>query len=640
MPARPDLRPPWERRFWCPRIGLVRWARDAPDRGVTIATADGAIEVHGWDRATGRLMQVTRRPAGTHRAKPDPGGEWIWWFDDTAGDELGQWRRQPFGSGPDGPVEYATGLPPAYEAGLELGRTVSVLGRSDPATGYEVRVFDGHCLGEGRVLYRHEQPARVTGLSADETMVVIEHSEHGDVRRPALRILRLDDGSVVADLRDSRGRGVRSAGFAPGAGDPRLLVVHERRGLRALLIWDVLTGAQVPLAWDVPGEVESADWYPDGSALLVTVSHAARSRLWRIESPVRSAAPGTAPAGVTATPVGPVAGTVLAAAVRPDGDAWLLWSSAADPPAVHDLAGRVVLAPSEPAPAGVPIEDVWVDGPGGRVHALLRRPRDAAGQPPPGPIPLLVDVHGGPSAHDKDVFRPGPSAWVDHGFAVVQVNYRGSTGYGTAWREAVSDRIGEEQLEDIAAVADHLVAAGIAVAEKVVLSGHSWGGYLTLLGLGTQPERWALGIASSPIADYVAAYEDELDSLKAFDRSLFGGAPADVPDRYLRASPLTYVGDVKAPVLVLAGRNDPHCPIRQIDTYLAALERAGKPHDRHIYDAGHGSLLDEERVRQIRIKLGFVTRHWGGPALRPRTAPRGGPASAGSNRLTEVARFI
>ena len=82
-------------------------------------------------------------------------------------------------------------------------------------------------------------------------------------------------------------------------------------------------------------------------------------------------------------------------------------------------------------------------------------------------------------------------------------------------------------------------------------------------------------MAGVPVADYLAAYEDEMEGLKAFDRALFGGSPEEVPDRYVDSSPITYVDAVRAPVLVLAGENDPRCPIRQIDNYLARLtERA------------------------------------------------------------------
>jgi dipeptidyl aminopeptidase/acylaminoacyl peptidase len=142
-----------------------------------------------------------------------------------------------------------------------------------------------------------------------------------------------------------------------------------------------------------------------------------------------------------------------------------------------------------------------------------------------------------------------------------------------------------------------------------VLAGASWGGFLVLLGLGTHPDRWSLGLATVPVADYVAAYEDEMEALKAFDRSLFGGTPQEVPDKYRDASPLTYVDAVGVPVLVLAGENDPRCPIRQIENYLAELARRGVPHEIYRYDAGHGSLVDDERVRQARAEIDFVARH-------------------------------
>ena len=137
------------------------------------------------------------------------------------------------------------------------------------------------------------------------------------------------------------------------------------------------------------------------------------------------------------------------------------------------------------------------------------------------------------------------------------------------------------------------------------------GGYLTLLGLGVRPDAWTLGIAGVPVADYVAAYEDEMEGLRAFDRSLFGGTPETVPERYRQSSPITYVDDVRAPVLILAGANDPRCPIRQIDNYVAALAARNAPHEVYRFDAGHGSLVIEERIRQVSAEVFFARRHLG-----------------------------
>jgi dipeptidyl aminopeptidase/acylaminoacyl peptidase len=172
--------------------------------------------------------------------------------------------------------------------------------------------------------------------------------------------------------------------------------------------------------------------------------------------------------------------------------------------------------------------------------------------------------------------------------------------------------VGLTELEDIAAVHDHLVADGVVDPARSVLVGASWGGYLTLLGLGVQPGRWALGLADVPVADYVTAYHEEMPDLQAFDRSLFGGSPEEVPERYRESSPLTYVDRVRVPVLITAGRNDPRCPLGQIDSYVGAL-RAREDHDATVelytYGAGHGSVVDDEEVSQLRRQLDFVARH-------------------------------
>ncbi|MDQ1287133.1 MAG: hypothetical protein QG622_698, partial [Actinomycetota bacterium] len=402
----PRTVPDWERRFRAARVGLPDWAEDAPDRCVVTASAGGVVEVHSWE-VGGVLRRATDRKEGTSYATLDPAGEWLWWFDDSDGDEYGVWRRQPFGTGPDRTAEDATGLDAAYPAGLVVSREgFAVVGRSDDGYGTRIHVItqDGE---PPRQLYAHEQDAEVAALSEDSTLVAIGHSEHGDSRHPALRVVRVTDGGTVGELWDGPGRGVEPLGFSPVRGDQRLLVLHERRGRGELLVWDVATGEHRELdlaAHGVAGEVSSADWFRDGAFLLVAVDHEARTRLYRVD-----------PADGAATPVGPSAGTVHAATTRPDGEVWMLWSSAAKPATVRDLGGRIVLAaPGERAPGSVSVEDVWVDGPGGRVHALLRRPSHSGG---PGPLPLVIDVHGGPTAHDMDTFRPYPSAWVDHGYA-------------------------------------------------------------------------------------------------------------------------------------------------------------------------------------------------------------------------------
>ncbi|MEU6490446.1 prolyl oligopeptidase family serine peptidase [Streptomyces sp. NPDC046994] len=608
-PVRGEDMPDWEKRFRAPRVSLPDWAEDAPQRSLFVSNATGTYELYAWDRTTGEQRQVTDRANGTTDGVLSPDGEWIWWFDDTDGDEFGIWRRQRFAhgasgadsgaarsSGPDAPA--APGLEPSYPAGLVIGRDArtAVVGRSTDQDGSTIHLVRA---GQEPVeIYRHRESAGVGDLSRDGSLIAIEHTEHGDAMHSALRVLR-PDGSTLTELDDTKGGtielGLEVLGFAPVDGDTRLLIGHQRRGRWEPMVWDVASGEETDLGLDLPGDV-AAEWYPDGSALLIVHGFEARSELFRYDLAARE---------LTRVPTPP--GTVSGATARPDGTVEYLWSSAAEPPVVRSTSGAVVLdPPGMKSPGTVPVEDIWVDGPGGRIHALVQKPVGASG-----PLPTVFDIHGGPTWHDSDSFAAGPAAWVDHGYAVVRVNYRGSTGYGRDWTDALKHRVGLIELEDIAAVREWAVSSGLADPERLVLTGGSWGGYLTLLGLGTQPDAWTIGIAAVPVADYVTAYHDEMEALKAMDRTLLGGTPEEVPERFEASSPLTYVDAVKAPVYISAGVNDPRCPIRQVENYVDRLTARKAMHEVYRYDAGHGSLVVDERIKQVRLELDFAARHLG-----------------------------
>jgi dipeptidyl aminopeptidase/acylaminoacyl peptidase len=575
----------WRARYTAPRMSRPGWARDAPDRCLYTSNAGGTTEVYVWDRATDLHRQVTNRPSGTHIATLTPDGAAVWWFADTDGDEFGHWVSEPFAGG-----DATTALPDVedgYPAGLDVGRAVVAAGTSTDA-GTRIWVRSD---GAADVIYENAEDAGVGGLSEDETLLAISHSEHGDARHPDVRVVRVADGSTVAEKSDGPGKALTPLGFAPVVGDQRLLLLHERHGRAELLLWDVAADAETEIHLDLPGEV-AADFAPDATFLLVWHTHAARTRLYRYDL-------GTA--ALTELPVAP--GCIGSAQVRPDGTVEYTCSSAAEPSRVRALhpggTDRVLVAPpGERAPGSVPVEDLWV----GDVHALVAR----AGE---GPRPTVFSLHGGPHAADEDRFSPARATWVDAGFTVVEINYRGSTGYGSAWRDAIEGRPGLTELEDVAAVFDRCVADGVADPQRCVVEGWSWGGYLALLALGTQPERWAVGIAGVPVADYLTAYADEMEQLRAFDRALFGGSPEERPDAFRAASPLTYVDAVRAPVLVLAGENDPRCPIRQVDNYLDALEARGADYAVTWFDAGHGSLVVEQDMAHMATEVAFA-REW------------------------------
>lgn len=580
----------WQARFRASRMTLPSWARQAPNRSIYRSNATGKWEVYAWDRVTGSVRQVTDQPKGTRYAAIDPTGQWIYWFADTDGDELGGWWRQPFTGGASEPI--ATDLEPGQPSGIGLSITGSAA--ISLAGGDKFRV---HLVRPGEpteTLYEHTEAAWVAAMSLDGSLIAINHGEYGDFRHPALRVVR-HNGRTVGELYDGPRKGVTGLSFAPVAGDRRLLALHERRQRSEPLVWDPVTGEQREIWLRDSGDL-AAEWYDDGRGLLILRDHRARTYLHRYDL-----------RGGGLTPIETPHGVIEEAAPRPGGHVEYLWSSASRPPVIRSTSGQVVLnSLGPPAPPSVPVEDIDVEGAGGRIHALVSRPEVGTA-----PYPAVFLLHGGPSSHDRDEFSPEVAAWVDAGFAVVRVNYRGSTGYGSAWRDALHGDVGHIELADVAAVREQVVEHGIVDGSRTVLAGTSWGGYLTLLGLGTQPDLWACGIAAVPIACHQTSYEDEAESLRAYHRALFGGSPDEQPERYAASSPITYVDRIKAPLLILAGENDTRCPLRQIEKYVARLAEHGVEHEVYTYDAIRGSLVVSERIAQTAIQLDFARKHAG-----------------------------
>jgi len=152
----------------------------------------------------------------------------------------------------------------------------------------------------------------------------------------------------------------------------------------------------------------------------------------------------------------------------------------------------------------------------------------------------------------------------------------------------------------MAAARDWLIEQGIARPDAILLTGWSYGGYLTLLGLGKRPELWAGGMAGIAIADWAVQYEDSADTLRGYQRALFGGTPEEKPEQYAASSPITYAERVSAPVLIIQGRNDTRTPARPIEMYEQRMKAIGKDIDVRWFDSGHlGSFAQVEQSIQF-----------------------------------------
>ena len=586
--------PAWKRRFTAPKIGFPSWAETAPERLTFLSTESGSGQVWALDRVKGDRRQVTDERIGVETMLVAPDGRIVWWRDET-GDERGRWMAVAFEGGSAEPL--VPDVPDGWAAGISFAGRTLALGLVTEEDYRAILVTDGvtrtlqagdRPLGVGRL-----DPQGSGGISADGSMVCIRHTDHGDVLNHALRVFDAEDGRVVGELADV-GSNLDPVAWSPRPGDDRLLFTSELGTFERPALWSPGTGERRELTVDLPGAAIPMGWWPDGSAILVRHEHEGTFELHRVEV-----------ADANATVVADPGGEITEAAVRPDGAVWFLASDSANAPRVLDADGHEVVGPpGERAPAGRPPTSFWFENPHGqRIQAFVVTP------PGDGPYPTVLSVHGGPEWHARDAFDPETHALVDAGFAVALVNYRGSTGYGIAFRRTLIGNPWFPETEDILAGLDALVAAGIADPDRVALGGWSWGGCLACLNEGLHPDRWRAVFAGIPAGDTVAAHYASMPEIQAYDVALYGGTPAEVPEMYAERNPMIYVDRATAPVLVIAGEHDPRCPIEGITPWVDALRERGVPVDVHLYAAGHHANDVEEQVRQMQLILDFFGRH-------------------------------
>ncbi len=289
------------------------------------------------------------------------------------------------------------------------------------------------------------------------------------------------------------------------------------------------------------------------------------------------------------------------------------------PPAVvaFDLrtGGRRVIRSSASGPVA-PGEAISVARPltfpttGGRTaHAFFYLPRlDGYDGPPGEKPPLLLRSHGGPTSAASPALNLTIQFWTSRGFAVVDVNYGGSTGYGREYRRRLDGQWGIVDLDDCVAAAQHLAAAGEVDGDRMVVTGSSAGGYTTLCALTFRPGVFAAGTSAYGVSDLatLAANTHKFES-RYLDR-LVGRWPADEAV-YRARSPIHHADRIRAPVLLLQGLEDQVVPPSQAEVLVEALRRTGAPFA-YVTFAGeqHGFRQASTIKRAIEAELSFYGR--------------------------------
>lgn len=235
-------------------------------------------------------------------------------------------------------------------------------------------------------------------------------------------------------------------------------------------------------------------------------------------------------------------------------------------------------------------------------------------------VPMLLWVHGGPWARDNYGYNTVHQWMANRGYAVLSVNYRGSTGFGKDFTNAAVKEFAGKMHDDLIDAVDWAVREGIAIEDKVAIGGGSYGGYATLTGVAFTPDKFACGVdivGPSSLVTLIESFPEYWKPFLAGTWFRYVGDPSDPEQRedLLARSTISRIDDIKVPLLVGQGGNDPRVTKQEADQLVAAMQDKGLPVTYLNYpDEGHGFQKPENRMSFFATMEGFLETCLGGRA--------------------------
>ena len=242
------------------------------------------------------------------------------------------------------------------------------------------------------------------------------------------------------------------------------------------------------------------------------------------------------------------------------------------------------------------------------IHGYLTLPKGSDSHR----LPVVVNPHGGPWVRDSWGYNPEVQLLASHGYAVLQVNYRGSTGYGRAFWQKGFKQWGRAMQDDITDGVRWLVAEGIADPARIAIYGASYGGYATLAGITFTPELYACAIDYVGVSNLFTFMETIPPYWKPYLEMLYEmvGHPQQDEELLRASSPVFHIDKIQAPLFVVQGANDPRVNIDESDQIVRSLRSRGIDVPYLVkYNEGHGFANEENRFEFYKAMLGFLEKH-------------------------------
>ena len=392
--------------------------------------------------------------------------------------------------------------------------------------------------------------------------------------------------------------------------DGRTLLINadDDQGFQHVALLDVAS-KKVSIVSDTKWEPEAGDFSPDGKSFTYVINEDGRTDIYLADTATHKGSKLNVPAGLNSFGGNPTPFTA-------DGRRLLISHQASNNPSdvwIYDIAGRSARQLTYSAiasldPNRMPRSQLvhYKSFDGKVISAFLWVPFNLKRD---GSNPGVVMPHGGPTGQTLDSFNRTAQALATRGYVCIAPNVRGSTGYGMAFQKANYQDLGGGDLQDEVFAAKFLQDTGFVSAGKIGITGGSYGGYMTLMAIGKTPDVWAAGVEQYGIIDWYTMLQHEDPYLQEYEKSLLGDPEKDRA-AYENASPIKFIRNEKAPLLVLQGENDIRVPKEEAEQVVKILQQEGRTVDAKYYPAeGHGFAKRENQVDAIRRTVEWFDKY-------------------------------
>lgn len=591
----------------------TRWVTGAswsPDGKEIAFSMDMSGRLNLWKvgAAGGWPIQLVQSDERQYGVAWSPDGRWIVFQQDSGGNELWDIFAVPSGGGEVLNLTRSADVREEAPRWSPDGKTIAVNLKSKASPQYDLALLDW-ASHEVRQLTHESAP--------DYSWSSVAWSPDGKTLYANRTEVSSADGDVYAvDVASGRttkltahqGRALNLGSSLSPDGRTLLLSSNAKGGYQNVALLDIATGK---LTWvtDTRWEANAGDFSPSGRSLTYTLNADGRRDVYLVDIGSMLAEKLPLRAGLNDLAAHPNA-------FAPTGTRLLLSHESSVQPVnfwVHDIASgrdlqltQTALASLEAAatPEAQIVHYKSFDGQ--IISALLWMPFNLKRD---GTHPALVLPHGGPTWQMQDLWSPDVAALVSRGYICIAPNVRGSTGYGMAFQRANQQDLGGGDLQDEIYAAKFLQDTGYVDPKKIGITGASYGGYMTLMAIGKTPELWAAGVELFGPIDWMSMLQHADAELGQYIRSLLGDPVKDA-DVYRKTAPITYLHDVKAPLLVLQGDNDPRIPKEEALQIVELLKKDGRVVEAHFYAAeGHGFYKRENQIDATRRTVEWFDRY-------------------------------